>query len=119
MNKAVFNFYEAIATHSSCKFKLKNAIASKVCNCDIAKVVSPHKCELGVWLDSLKSNLYKYPIFKEVYDLHVLLHIETAHIMKLILDGKTDEASEAIASGGKFASISFSFTRAMMKLESS
>jgi len=119
MEPVIFSIEESIIAHSKCKVILQNAIKSKTCNCEITKMSSPHKCDLGIWLDTLKFNLIKYPVFKNVYDLHIRLHIEMARVLKLILDGKVDEAKEAMASGSKFASISSEFTLAMMKLEMS
>lgn len=109
-----YQINKAIVSHSTWKVRLRKAINTGSSEFEVDFVRSPHNCEFGKWLMADKAVLESYPAYDMVVNYHQLLHEETAKVMEMALAGKSEEASYAIQSGSKFASISSKLTITMM-----
>ncbi len=104
---------KAIGSHGMWKARLRDAIESQTSEFEVDFVRSCHNCEFGKWLDDDKSELAQDKFYDTIYNMHKDVHMKTANVMSLALEGKSAEAQESM--DGQFTESSTALISEMMK----
>jgi methyl-accepting chemotaxis protein len=106
---------KAIGAHGQWKTRLLQAIETGKFDGTVETVRVDNHCAFGKWLygptldakDKLSSH------YKEVRELHARFHEQAARVVSLALEGKKQEARQALAIDGEYSKVSSQLTTAM------
>lgn len=113
LNAEIMN--NAIGVHGLWKQRLRLAIMSGKSEFSVEQVRVDNLCEFGKWLYTVSAQEKNGEQFSIVQNLHASFHREAARILDLALNGKSAEATNAMADTGLFAVTSLKLTSEMMK----
>ncbi len=107
----------AIGAHGLWKGRLRAAIDSGKSDVSIEAVRDDHQCSFGKWLygPELSTQNKNSPHYKACADLHRRFHAAAAAVMSLAMQGKKQEASQALDGNGEFKKLSTELTRALLE----
>lgn len=107
----------AIGAHGLWKGRLRTAIDSGSTDLTAAEIQDDHQCSFGKWLHGPELNAQDKTSrhYKTCVDLHRRFHSAAAAVLSLALQGKKQEASEALDGNGGFKRLSTELTRALME----
>jgi hypothetical protein len=105
---------KAIAAHARWKSHLRQAIETGKSDWTVDRVRPDNHCEFGQWLRERSVAEKMTDHYRTVVDLHGRFHQEAAQVLELALAGHRDRASNAMAVGSPFASISSKLTSSMV-----
>ncbi len=108
-----------IAAHGSWKTRIRSAIETGKSEWTVAGVQVDNQCEFGKFLHGLPPATRSTDIVKEVVAKHAAFHAEAARVLGLALQGKKQEASQAIDLGSTYLRLSSELTKLMKRWESS
>jgi hypothetical protein len=112
--KEEINLY--IAQHGMWKSRLLDSLEKRSSEFDPEAVKTDNQCAFGKWLyNSISSDLKASNLYEEVRAAHADFHRETARILRLIMDGKMDEAKRSLEMDTVYAAISSKLTLLMMQ----
>lgn len=108
---------DAIGAHGLWKGRLRAAIDSGKSELSIDAVRDDHQCSFGRWLygPELNAQDKNSSHYKTCADLHRRFHTAAATVLSLALQGKKQEASQALDGHGDFKKLSTELTRALME----
>ena len=110
--KQEINLY--IAQHGMWKSRLLNSLEMKTSEFDPNVVKEDNNRAFGKWLyNSISIDLKNSPLYEDVRLTHARFHKETARILRLIMDGKINEAKRSLQMDTEYASISSKLTLLM------
>jgi hypothetical protein len=106
---------KAISAHADWKLRLKSAIDTGKSEWTVERVNPDNLCDFGKWLYSLPESDRQNIHWPTVRELHAIFHKEAARVLGLALNGKPQEARDAMAFGSLYATNSSKLTWAMME----
>jgi hypothetical protein len=109
----------AIGVHGNWKQRLRRAIETGNSDFTVDKLKVDNQCDFGKWLHSLSSDEKNSSHWHNIQQLHAKFHIEAARLLELAIQGKPQEAQDAMLVGSDFARLSGQLTMAMVKWKSS
>ena len=95
----------ALAAHSQGKVRLKQSIETRTSEFDPVSVGRDDKCDLGAWLHDPTADRQSSH-FERTLEAHRRFHRAAADVLRLALDGRTDEARAAMGIAGEFSKAS-------------
>jgi hypothetical protein len=106
----------AIGAHGPWKGRLRAAIDSGKSDIPAKVVQDDHQCDFGKWLyrPEVGADEKKSVHYKTCADLHRRFHVAAAGIMALALNGKKQDAHNALEGDSDFAKLSGELTRALV-----
>jgi len=106
----------AIGAHGLWKGRLITAIESGKSDLKPEVVCLDNQCDFGRWLhgSAVDPVAKRSPEYLSCRDLHAEFHKAAADVLKLAVTGQKAKAHDALASNGKFVTVSTDLTRAMM-----
>jgi hypothetical protein len=112
--KTVEALDKAIAAHAKWKYRLMEAIDTGKSEWHVSDVRTDHACEFGKWLATLSLSERLSEHCRKVRALHMEFHSLAADVLELALAGRKEEATSAMALGGRLASGASSLTLAVI-----
>jgi hypothetical protein len=101
----------AMANHGVWKVRLREAIESGTSEYEPKVVALETECEFGKWLHGIPIADRPAEFWHKVQRLHAQFHQEAGRILRLALDGSSDEALSLVADlRGEFVSTSIELT---------
>lgn len=105
---------KAIANHGYWKVRLQDAIESGKSEWTPEQANNDKLCEFGQWFHSLPTLDKNSSHWKRIEPLHSQFHSFAGTILKMALDGRTDEAISIISDvNGEFVTTSIALTTAL------
>lgn len=115
-NDSVLNeIQKAIGAHGKWKFNLKLAITHGKSDFEVSKVMCDNLCEFGKWLHgpTIDEEIRAGKPYEVVTRLHAEFHKTAAHVLKLALHGRSEEADALL--DGEFSERSAILVKALNK----
>lgn len=115
----MFNFFdEAIAVHLNWKRHLRDCLDGSAKCPNAEQAANDSLCDLGRWLFGEGSQFANLPAYEELRQHHARFHQESAKILRLIADGKLEEAEQMLLDDGPFLESSAEVVGAIGRLRS-
>jgi Chemoreceptor zinc-binding domain len=105
----------AIAAHAGWNVRFRDCLSGKLAR-DPAVVEQPNICLFGKWLEQDGQHHMDADIYTELHALHTQFHHVAATIVRLVHDGKIDQAHEMMDMGSLFAHTSAKLTLRLTQL---
>jgi methyl-accepting chemotaxis protein len=103
----------AIAAHANWKYRLKEAIDTGKSQWRVEDARTDKACEFGKWLHALPLTQRLSAHYEKVRALHAEFHLLAADVLALALGGRKEEATAAVAFGGRYTAVSSSLVMAL------
>ena len=100
------NVDKYIWAHSSWKTHIRKAIDTGVSEFTVENTCKDDRCELGKWIYGLQSEQKTAPEWTKLKAMHAQFHTEAGQVLKLALDGRKQDAEQALAIGSAFSKVS-------------
>jgi hypothetical protein len=103
---------KGMLAHAQWKERIKNAIETGASNFTADQVKIDDGCDFGAWLHALPDQTSDE--WKQIHRLHEQFHEEAGRILDLALQGRKDEAKQAISLNSHFADLSVRMTNLLI-----
>jgi hypothetical protein len=104
----------AIGVHGMWKARLKKAIEKGASEFSPDIVARDDRCDFGQWLAGAQMELRISSYYQRCKELHRRFHIAAADVLSLAMNGRKDEAKQALETGD-FYTLSSSLMRLMVE----
>ena len=107
---------EAIACHALWKQRLLHSIETGKSEFAPDQICCDSNCDFGRWLygGSIPEAAKRSPHYETCRNLHAEFHREAANILRLALNGQTEQAIASLGLRGKYVELSSNLVIAMM-----